>query len=180
LTTHSLDPSASKLVVRTRAEGLLARLAHDLEIVATEIRGHASIKETGWTAEILIPVVGLRVAGTLHGDRLDEAALSQADRQEIERRMRDEVLAGTREVRVRASGSSRDRAVIRVELSSGSAETQARLRAGDATGGAVEVWGDCPLSLRALGIREVKAPLGAFKIRDQLEIRFDVTLRPEP
>lgn len=179
MTTLGIDPSASALVIRTRAAGVLARLAHDLEIAATEVRGHAIVTDGGWTAEIQIPVAGLRVAGTLHGDRLDEAGLSQEDRIEIERRLRHDVLQGAGEVRVRASGSSRDRGVARVELPSGSADTHARLKTRDAEGGAIEVWGDCPLSLRSLGVREVKGPLGAFKIKDEIEVRFDLTLRPE-
>ena len=47
-----IDKGASKLVLRTRAEGMLARLAHDLEIAAGEINGAASLDGDAWTAEV--------------------------------------------------------------------------------------------------------------------------------
>jgi hypothetical protein len=158
--------------------GMLARLAHDLEIAASELRGHARLEGDTWTAELQVPVAGLRVAGTLHGDRLDTSALSAADRRDIARRMHQEVLGGTAVVQVRASGAARDRADVRVELASGSASLAVRLATRDKGDGAVEVSGSCQLSLAALRIREVKGPLGAFKIRDELEVAFELTLRP--
>ena len=82
MTELRIDPAASRLAVRTRATGMLARLAHDLEISAAEVRGHARLDGDGegWTAELLVPVSGLAVAGVLHGDRLDPAGLSQSAR----------------------------------------------------------------------------------------------------
>lgn len=178
--THRLDLSASTLVLRTRAAGLLARLAHDLEIAAPELTAEATVDAAGaWSAEIVVPVAALRVAGTLHGDRLDRAGLSASDRAEVERKIREEVLAGTREVRVRASGASRDQAEARVALAQGAATVKARLSATDQPGGAVRVTGSSALSMRALGLREVKGPLGSFKLRDEIEVLFELTLRPE-
>ncbi len=175
-----LDPAASSLVLRTRAAGLLARLAHDLEIRAADLSGHAKLDPAGpWTAELHVPVDALRVAGTLDGDKLDPDGLSAADRAEVERKIREEVLTGTRAVRVRASGSSRDRADARVEVAQGAGTVHTRLAVSDLPDGAVRVAGSCPVSLRTLSIREVKGPLGAFKLKDEVEIRFDLSLRPE-
>ena len=178
--TFRLDPDASSLALRTRAAGMLARLAHDLEIAALKLSAEGTVDAAGaWSAELLVPVAALRVAGTLKGDRFDPDGLSAGDRAEVERKIRDEVLAGTREVRVRAAGTSRDQVEARVELASGAATVTARLSASDQPGGAVRVTGTCALSLRALGVREVKTPLGAFKLRDDVEVLFDLTLRPE-
>jgi hypothetical protein len=173
-----IDPAASRLIVRTRAAGVLARLAHDVEICASQIRGGARLDGDAWTGDLAVPVSGLTVAGALRGDRLDPGGLSVADRMEIEHRLRDQVLRGTREVRVRASGSARDRADARVELAAGSAQIAASLATREAPGGALLVSGGCRLSLRALGVQEVKGPLGAFKIRDEVEVLFEITLRP--
>ncbi|XXX80555.1 hypothetical protein WMF30_17490 [Sorangium sp. So ce134] len=173
-----LDPAASRLTIRTRAAGMLARLAHDLEIAASDLRGRARLDGDAWTAELEIPVADLRVAGVLRGDRVDPDALSDGDRRDIERRIRDEVLRGTEVVEVRASGVAQGRAEVRVQVASGSAALAARLSSRDLGEGRIGVTGGCQLSLAALGVREVKGPLGAFKVRDELEVLFDLTLRP--
>ena len=178
MTELRIDPAASRLVLRTRAVGVLARLAHDLEIAAAALQGHARLDDASWTAELLIPTAHLTVAGALRGERLDPSALSANDRQQIENRMRDDVLCAATEVRIEASGRSRERAEARVIVSSGAATVSAPLRVAEAPGGGLTVSGSCQLSLRALGIPEIKGPMGAFKIRDDLEIRFDLTLLP--
>ena len=48
----------SKVVVRTRATGMLARLAHDLEIVSTEVTGTATVEGGKWAAEVVVPLFG--------------------------------------------------------------------------------------------------------------------------
>jgi hypothetical protein len=178
MTELHLDPGVSRLIVRTRAGGMLARLAHDLEIVAKELDGRVRLDGDTWSAELHIPVAGLHVAGTLRGERLDPRGLSAGDRREVERRMRVDALRGTDVIRVQATGASRDRADVRVTLASGTASLTARLSPRDGGGGLLVVPGSCQLSQRALGVPEIKGPLGAFKICDALEILFDFTLRP--
>lgn len=157
---------------------MLAALAHDLEISATELRGTARLEGDAWSGELEIPVAGLRVAGTLRGDTLDPSGVSERDRREIEQRVRDEVLRGTDVVRVVASGATRARGEARVTLASGSAAQQVTLSTSDRDAGAVGVTGSCQLSMASLGVREVKGPLGAFKLKDGIEVLFDLTLRP--
>lgn len=173
---RAIDPARSHLAVRTRARGMLAALAHDLELRTSELEGHATLDGETWSAELGVPVASLRVAGTLRGDRLDTAALSGADRAEIERKIREEVLP-RRAVLVRARGASRQRGDATVEASR-SATTGVRLRAEERADGSLAVTGTAELSLRALGVAEVKAPLGAFKVADAVEVYFEITLRP--
>jgi hypothetical protein len=180
VTELRLDPAASRLLVRTRAAGLFARLAHDLEFQASQISGHARVEGRDWTAELTIPVMGLVVTGTLRDEALDPAGLSPSDRQEVEQKTREQILRGTREVLVRAWGSALDRAEAHVELASGRAQVAAPLTTRELAGGALEVSGACWMSLRSVGVAEVKGPLNAFKIRDEIEIRFAITLRPAP
>jgi hypothetical protein len=177
VTELTIEPALSTVAVRTRAAGLLARFAHDLEIRAAEVRGRASVDGDTWTAELAIPVVGLRVAGVLRDDRVDSTVLSANDRLEIERKLREEVLPGTSVVRVRASGASRGLGEARIELTRGNAAVRAPLATREAPDASIEVSGNVRLSLRALGIQEIKAPLGAFKVRDDVEVRFALTLR---
>ena len=172
-----VDPASSTLRVRTRATGLLARLAHDLELVAREMRGEASDQDGAWTAELVVPVQALRVAGTLRGDRLDPDALSPADREDIQRKLRSEVL-GPGEVRATASGPSRDRGEARITIGAKVGQAPVTLRVKDGEGGALRVAGESEVSLSRLGVAEIKGPLGAFKVKDKVSVLFDVVLRP--
>ena len=175
MTRHVIDVAASSIRIRTRASGLLARLAHDLEIRATALEGSVEEEALIWTTDLRVAVSGLRVAGTLHGDRLDQAALSASDRAEIERKLRDEVLR-VAEVRVRATG--RDRASAEVEvIAARTVQARAALSVREAGDHALQVVASLPLSLRALGVAEVKGPLGAFKVDDAVQVLVDLRLR---
>jgi hypothetical protein len=175
-TRLTLDETSSTLRIRTRATGLLARLAHDLELVARGMRGEASDEGTTWTAELTVPVQQLRVAGTLRGDRLDPSALSTSDRAEIERKMVAEVL-GPAEVSVSASGSTRDAGDAKVTVRGRSARARVVLRLTEQEHG-VRVQGETELRLSELGIAEIRGPLGAFKVKDEVRVLFDLVLRP--
>jgi hypothetical protein len=178
-TAFTIDTASSTLTVRTRARGLLARLAHDLEIAARDIAGAASVDGASWSGELEVPVAGLRVVGVPRGEAVDTSALSSSDRAEIERRMRDDVLAGTQRVKVRASGASRDRGEAIVELARGSARVSPSNSVRD-EGEKLVVSGRVQVSLKALGIKEIKGPLGAFSVNDIVEIRYALTLVPVP
>jgi hypothetical protein len=175
------DKTASRLVLRTRTSGLLARFAHDLEIVATDLSLRASSEGDGgaWTAELSIPVAALRVAGVLKsGDKLDTSVLSASDQADIENRVRTEVLAGGPEVKVQASGTSRDRGEASVSIGSRSGRFPIAQSVEAREGGGATVSGRCDLSLRGLGIEEVKGPLGAFRVADTVEVVYTVVLVP--
>ncbi|MDI1448804.1 hypothetical protein [Polyangium sp. 6x1] len=172
-----VDRSTSKILVHTRASGMLARLAHDLELSAATFTGRATLEGEGFSAELVVPVAALQVVGTLHGERVDTSALSISDRSDIERKIRDEVFPGTKEVRVHAKGTSRDRAEVTVEVSSGRLSLPVPLRVAEEAG-RTRVSGRITLSMKRLGLRDVKGPLGAFRVRDDVEVLFDVTLRP--
>jgi hypothetical protein len=173
-----VDPEASKLTVRTHATGMLARLAHNLELEASTLRGRASVAEEAFSAEIFVPVASLRVAGTLRGDRVHGAKLTASDRAEIERKLREEVLAGTVEVHAFGRGASRDRADITVEIASGKSTIPATLRVTEEAS-LLHVAGRVELSLKRLRVPEIKGPLGAFRVSDAVQVLFAFTLRPE-
>lgn len=178
MTALVVDPGASRLAIRTRAGGVLSRLAHDLEIIASALRGRATLEGDGFSAELVVPVADLRVAGALRGDRVDTDGLSSGDRAEIQRKMREEVFAGTAEIRARARGTSRQRADVTVELASGAITVPVALRVAEEASG-MRVEGRVELSLKRLGVAEVKAPLGVFRVKDAVEVIFSLTLRRE-
>lgn len=173
----NIDPSNSKISVRTRAAGMLAKLAHDLELQAAEIQGRAERSETGFSGELRIPITTLRVTGQLHGDRVDSSGISQSDRSDIEHKIRDEVFAGTKEIVVRGQGTPWNRADITVETALGKMPIAVSLRSSEQEG-AIRISGRTELLLSKLGVREIKGPLGAFKVKDAVEVLFEITLRP--
>lgn len=175
------DKNASRLVLRTRASGLLARLAHDLEIEATELSLKASQDGDAWAAELSVPVAKLRVAGVLKkGDRLDTGVLSASDHADIENRIRTEVLAGGPEVRVQASGKSPLNGQAEVSLGPKSARFPVLQSVEPREGGGFDISGRCDVSLSALGVQEVKGPLGAFRVNDVIEVVYTFALIAQP
>ncbi len=178
MTELRLDPSASRLLLRTRSTGVFARLAHDLEFQASQISGRAQLDGAAWSGELTIPVAGLIVAGKVRPEGVDPAGISAEERREIEQKLRDQILRGTDEVRIRASGRTRERAEGQVELASGRGHVTATLTTRERSEGFMDVSGSCWMSMRELGIPEIKGPLGAFKLRDEIEVRFALTLRP--
>lgn len=179
---YEIEPGATRVVVRTRAEGLFSRLAHDLEIVAHEGEGRASVegegaKPSGGRIELSVPVEALRVAGVLRRGKVETGVLSPSDVAEIEKKIAREVLPVTA---VRAEGEivGEREADVRVSLGGKSQRTRARISVEHRPGG-YRISGTLSLSLSALGVSEVKGPLGAFRVADDVDVAFELTLRPE-
>lgn len=179
--TVRIDEKGSTVIVRTRATGVLARLAHDLEIRSTEVRGSATTEGDSWTAEASLPVASLRVIGARKGDRVDPGVLSADDRAEIERKIREEVFGGKGDIAVRAEGSTRMRGEGAVSIG-GSPRGRIRLAqaATEADDGSVSVSGRSEVSLRALGIADVRGPLNAFRVSDTVEVVYNLRMVAEP
>ena len=174
---RDIDPAASNVTIRTRAKGLLSRLAHDLEIVATDLSGSVSLNGDAWQAELRFGVGGLHVVGAVKGGRVDASVLSLSDKQDIERRM-GEALSGT-QVKVEAEGTSREGARVTVICPEGRQRLDAKLKTGEGDEGRIDVDGALRLSLKSLGVREVKAPLGVFKLDDAVEVTFRFVVKAE-
>jgi hypothetical protein len=165
-----LDPTKSTIAVRTVAEGLLARLAHDLEIVGREMVGEGSDEPA--TATVRIPPACLRVLGVVRDGRVNEGVLGASDRADIERRMRDALGGGEITVVARLVAG---RATLEVQTDRGRQVVELTVQLDPPGPGALRVRGSCALSLRALGVPPVKGPAGAFRLADQVEVRFDAS-----
>src|SRR5271155_3433850 len=85
-----LDAARSRVAIYTMAEGLFSALAHDLELVAGDVQGEA----TETTAEVRVAVASIKGSGVMKRGKLDTGVLSSADRETIERQVRDDVLPG--------------------------------------------------------------------------------------
>ena len=169
-----LDAARSRLTVRTRATGLLARFAHDLELAAP-LTGHADLDGDAWSGELRFPVAALEVVGVVKAGRVDASVLSRSDQADISKRMRDDAFRGASEVRVHAEGTTRDRAALTITIGAKAARVSVAFVTLEQDAG-FAVNGRAPLSLKALGSREIKAPLGAFSVEDEIAVGFELFL----
>jgi hypothetical protein len=123
-----------------------------------------------------VPVAGLRVVGAVKRGKVDESALSGADRQSIERQIKAEVFRGGAEIVARGTLAGRRRATVEIGAPTGRAEFACDVDVVRAEGGgpSSSARGAFDLSLRALGILPVKGPLGAFKLSDRVRVTFEL------
>ena len=177
-----LDPAKSRVRLRTFAEGLFARLAHDLELTCTELSGRATRHESNaasGTATIDVPIGKIEVAGVLQGGRVDERGLSPSDRADCLEKMRKDVFHANASAIVRVhvvldNGAAR----VRIEPPNGRAVERTTRPDVTAEDGAVRVTGTLDLSLAAIGSAQVKGPMNAFRVKDRVEVLFDVGFYP--
>ncbi len=160
-----LDAAASRVRIHTFAEGLFARLAHDLEIVCGSLSGAAS--REGKTATIEAALSSFEVAGVLKDGRVDERALSPGDRRDILEKMRREVFHAEASARVKV-GASPDG--VKLLLPSGRELAIATRIAIDD----LRATGSFEVSLSAIGSDVVKGPMNAFRVKDKVTVLFDV------
>jgi hypothetical protein len=176
--TYEVDVSASRIRMQTRATGLLARFAHDLEIEAPDLDADVSVQGDRWSATLRFPVARLRVVGVVRKGQVDETVLSANDKDEIRQRMDEQVFGGTATVVVRAEGAKASSGAAMVELGKGTQKVPLRHDIAEGDDGANRIEGRCALSLRSLGVKEIKGPLGAFKVHDGVDVIYSVLLRP--
>jgi hypothetical protein len=163
------------VTIRTFAEGLFARLAHDLELTARDLSGTAD-SEAG-TATLTIPLDAIEVAGTLKSGQLDRHGLSDGDRRDALRKMREDVFharAGESvRVEARLEGT---RARIKVVPPHG--RTWEKEIPVEISEDGRRISGRSEISLAAIGASVVKGPMNAFRVKDAVLVLFDVVFQP--
>ena len=170
-----LDPSHSTLEIRTQAEGALSRLAHNLVIGATQISGSATPGEPA-SADVRVFVAGLRVRGVLKGEAVDLTSPSRGDRDEIERRIRTDVLSGEAvDVHLDVTGGV---AQARLRWVGGSASLQFPVQLEPRSDGGYASTGEAPVSLKLLGVKPIVGPLRAFRVVDTIRVRWEAVFIP--
>ena len=184
MTDLVLDPTRSRVRLQTFAEGLLARLAHDLELACGDLSGTASRAEDGsatkGTASIVAPVRAIAIAGVLGKDgRVDERGLSTSEKSDAATKMQHDVFHagqdGVVRVEVVLEGTS---ARVRVAPPNGKAVDVVVRPEVKADGEGVRATGTFDLSLSALGSDVVKGPMNAFRVKDKVKVLFDVVFAP--
>lgn len=186
MTDLVLDASRSRVRIQTFAEGLLARLAHDLELLCGELSGTASdagdLGDPGssGTARLEAPLRGMVVAGVLGKDgRVDPRGLSASDQRDAIAKMQHDVFHSGPEGVVRIEthydgGTARVRLVPpRGKVVEAVVEPEVTI-----TADAVHAKGSFEVSLTAIGSDPVKGPMGAFRVKDRVKVIFDVVFTP--
>jgi hypothetical protein len=180
VTDFVLDASRSRVRLQTFAEGLLARLAHDLELACGDLSGTASRAEGDGTAagkaSIAAPLRGIVVAGVLGKDgRVDERGLSAGEKTDAATKMQHDVFHAGKDAVVRVEavldgGSAR----VRIAPPNGKAVDVVVRADVRAEGESVRATGSFDVSLSALGSDVVKGPMNAFRVKDKVKVLFDV------
>jgi hypothetical protein len=175
-----LDPERSRVRLRTFAEGLFSRLAHDLELSCRGLVGSAErTSDREGSATIEVPIARIDVAGTLKSGRVDPNGLSISDRADCLEKMRKDVFhSNDGKVRVETSlvGASRARLSI-VPPKGRTVERSIEVKLASEEN-AVRVSGAFEISLNAIGANPVKGPMNAFRVKDSVELLFDVVFVP--
>ncbi len=156
--------------VFTFKEGLLSRIAHDLQLSL----GDFALELSAGGIKGSCQMDTLRVQGAVVRGRLDPSVLSAGDRSKIERSMREEVLRSARfptarlEARLTDLGQGRFHVAGELELAGRSARLEAELRAGE------RITGRFPLQPSRWGIKPFRALGGALKIEDRVEVEVNL------
>ena len=180
---YVIDAKRSTFVAQVFATGLLSAFGHSPKLAIRNYQGEVSFTLAGSTLE------GGRVNITVQAESLEVADdISEKDRQEIHRKMCDEVLETNRfpEIvyscsRVSASGSG-DRywAALNGELAlhgvTRSLPVSARVVI---NGDSVRATGEFSVRQSDHEITPVSAAAGAIKVKDEVKCNFDIVARKQ-
>ncbi len=175
---YRLGPEAGQLLVKTSRTGLGAKAGHDLTIEVTRWRGTAVIDPVdpaSCSVEVEADVESFEVRQGSGGVR----PLTNADRAEIKKTIREKILhtqryptIGFRSTRVGGSAGS---FTIDGDLTIRGV-TQPVVLAGQLTDGGAR--GMATIVQSRWGIRPYSAFLGALRLKDEIDVLFDVVLTP--
>lgn len=163
--------------IRTFAEGLFARLAHDLELVCRRVSGSAErVGVEQGSARVEVPIAAIDVAGTLRNGQVDPNGLSPSDRDDCLGKMRKDVFHAADDAVVRVEATvEAGKARVRIVPPQGrTVERPVPIRLQPEGDGGARVTGTFDMSLSALGSDPVKGPMNAFRVKDSVEVSFEL------
>ena len=115
---------------------------------------------------------GAAGGGVVKKGVVDSTTLSSGDVQTIERKLKDEVFLGLDELTVELSGEG-DRGTATLKLKPGPRTASATITSRQGEPASLEVRGRLQVSMMALGMPKVSAPLNAFSVADAVEVQFE-------
>ncbi|MBC8548101.1 MAG: YceI family protein [Candidatus Brocadiales bacterium] len=177
--SYCLDTNSGELNVYTFKEGLLSKLAHDLLIDITEFKVNLEVPEAGFASGSLVLEIqanSLKVICALKdGEKTD--ALKEKDIADIERDMGSKVLHPdkypTVNFRSKAIQEKEGGYKINGELSLHGVTKSIDFDI-DTSGGNLK--GIITLLQKDYGIKPFKAMMGTLKIKNEINIVFDLSL----
>ena len=179
-----LDSARSRVRIQTFAEGLFARLAHDLELSCTGLTGSATQEgadggDTG-SARLEGPLRDINVTGVIGKDgSVDERALTPGERREIAAKMQSDVFHARPDATVRVEAAFEGgRARVRIQPPNGTCVEVFVEPEITREGAELRARGTFEISLTSIGSNVIKAPLGAFRVKDHVRVSFDVVFQP--
>lgn len=182
LLRYVIDAGTSRFTVRAFASGLLSIFGHN-----------PAIGVQGFEGEVCLAVDSLEGA-SLHL-KVNAASLavqdrvSEADRREMERLMRDNVLEINRFPHImyecsRVSGDQTGPAQYRITLNGeltlhGVSRIHPVAAQVNVTGNILRASGECTLRQTDFGIKLVSAAAGTLRVKDELKLSFDISARKQ-
>ena len=179
--TWRVDKERSSLFVWTFKAGLMARMAHDLKIEVTDfsfdVDGNMG---ENWRGELMMPIDGFRVLGAVRNKVLQEEELSLDDRAEIEQTLRAKVLDSDHYpvaiYRASFSGTENQRNFggdLTLKGTTRPLKIQGQM---ERTIQGIHLKGQTRILQSDFGIKPFQAFLGALKIKDEIEVTWNVYL----
>lgn len=174
---HALGPAVGRLVVKTGRTGLGSKAGHDLTIEVTRWQGTATVDTAdpaNTSVEVDVEIDSFEVREGSGGFK----PLTDADRVEIKKILREKVLPADRypEISFRSTnfqGSPESFAIEGDLTIAGNARplvVQGSLSQGRVRGGAT-------VTQSQWGIKPYSAFFGALRLRDEVEVEFDLRLQ---
>ncbi len=176
--THSLGPEAGKITLNVYRDGVAARMGHNLVLEATKWSGKAEVDTDDPAAssvKLTIDPRSLEITEARGGIK----PLSDQDRADIKKNINDKILMTSRnpEITFQSTEVSGTAPNIKVKgnltLAGKSQPVTLDLRVDESSGRAS---GKTMLQQSRFGIKPFSALLGALKIKDSVDIQFDIKI----
>ena len=179
--TYNLNASSGKLCVYTFKEGFLSAVAHDLLIDVTNFTIKLNVPDAGVqsaSVEAEILANSLKVVCAMKDGRENHDALKEKDKADIEEATFKDVLHPSKypTINFRSSNIQEKDGVYHVkgELTLHGVTRPIEFDAKTTTG--KDLKGKVTLAQKDFGIKPYKALLGTLKVKNEVDIAFDLSL----
>lgn len=176
--SHSLGPQAGKITVNVYREGMAAKMGHDLVLEATKWDGKVDINADDPSAssvEVTIDPTSLEIIDAKGGAK----PLSDKDRADIKKNITDKILMTSRNPEITFESTEVSGTAPNVKVKGNltlAGNTQPVTLDARVDEGSGSVSGKVTVKQSTFGIKPFSAMLGALKIKDSVEIEFDIKI----
>ncbi len=177
---YAIDPLVSRFTVKAFATGLLSSFGHNPTLAVRDFSGQAKFSPEALDEASL--VIRIKASSLTVTD-----SMSDKDRRELERTMREEVLETDKypEIVYQATNTSASKAgggqffvnLLGQLTLRGVTNTQAAAAQVILTGDMLRANGELSILQSAYGIKPVSFAGGALKLKDELKCSFDIVAR---